>query len=168
MTRRDEAAGPSFVRRYWKPVALAAAFILSLWAMTPLVVRWWIGADGHAPTERGVFGDQFGMTNALFSGLAFLALIVTLILQHEELKDTRKVMEEQRDEFKQQVAAIRKQNFEATFFQMLRLQDQIRGSISIGSHKRSDRADQRGETSAHIRCERVETHAAKLPLSRTH
>ena len=33
--------------------------------------------------ERGQFGDMFGAVNALFSGLAFAGLILTLILQRK-------------------------------------------------------------------------------------
>ncbi|MBQ8437503.1 MAG: hypothetical protein IJX21_02005, partial [Alistipes sp.] len=36
--------------------------------------------------DRGTFGDKFGAVNALFSGLAFAGLIVTLLYQKEELK----------------------------------------------------------------------------------
>lgn len=38
------------------------------------------------PTERGQFGDQFGAVNALFSGLAFLGLIVTIAFQTRGLR----------------------------------------------------------------------------------
>ena len=34
--------------------------------------------------KRGQFGDMFGAVNALFSGLAFAGLIITLILQRNE------------------------------------------------------------------------------------
>ena len=37
-------------------------------------------------TTRGQFGDSFGATNALFSGLAFAGLIYTVLLQRNELK----------------------------------------------------------------------------------
>jgi hypothetical protein len=38
------------------------------------------------PTERGQFGDQFGAINALFSGLAFLGLILTIAFQTHGLR----------------------------------------------------------------------------------
>jgi uncharacterized membrane protein len=138
MSRDDAAKKSSFFRRAWGWIVLAAVAMFLALIFTPSIVNRWQWLTAAGSTANGAFGDQFGMTNALFSGLAFLALIITLFmqreeleLQREELKDTRKVMEEQRDEFKQQVAAIRKQNFEATFFQLLRLQDQIRGAITI-------------------------------------
>lgn len=41
-------------------------------------------------SERGSFGDLFGAVNSLFSGLAFAALIYTIVLQREEIKENRK------------------------------------------------------------------------------
>jgi hypothetical protein len=38
------------------------------------------------PNEAGVFGDQFGAVNALFSGLAFAGVIYAVILQSKELE----------------------------------------------------------------------------------
>ncbi len=138
MTRGDKAGERSFLRRWRWAILGALALILCAWACTPWLISVWQGHSGQKIEERGSFADQFGMINALFAGLAFFALVVTLFMQREELelqreevKHTRKVMEEQRDEFKQQVAAIRKQNFEATFFQLLRLQDQIRGAVTV-------------------------------------
>ena len=39
--------------------------------------------------DRGTFGDLFGAANALFSALAFAALIYTILLQREEIKRNR-------------------------------------------------------------------------------
>ncbi len=86
-------------------------------------------------SERGTFGDQFGAVNALFSGLAFALLIVTLILQRrelilqrEELSYTREELAGQREELKkqgeafiEQNKAINQQRFENTFFNLLKM-----------------------------------------------
>ena len=48
----------------------------------------------------GQFGDTFGGLNALFSGLAFAAVVVTLLTQREELKLQRKELRLQREEMK--------------------------------------------------------------------
>ena len=86
--------------------------------------------------DRGVFGDQFGAVNALFSGLAFAGLIYTIFLQHDELccqrqelADNRKEMKRQTDEFKKENESLRIQRFENTFFNMLALQQQIVDSL---------------------------------------
>jgi hypothetical protein len=88
-------------------------------------------------TDRGAFGDKFGAINALFSGLAFAGLIVTLLYQKEELKlqreelaDTRKELNAQRLEFQEQNKTMRRQRFENTFFNMLSLQQEIVDNLS--------------------------------------
>lgn len=74
----------------------------------------------------GVFGDSFGILTALFSGLAFVGLIVTIIMQGDELKLqrkelslTRKTLDAQRGEMQKQNETLAKQQFENTFFKML-------------------------------------------------
>lgn len=42
--------------------------------------------------QSGAFGDSFGILTAIFSGLGFIALIITLKLQREEFKETRDVL----------------------------------------------------------------------------
>lgn len=81
------------------------------------------GANPSFPTDaatavaaRGQFGDMFGAANALFSGLAFTALVVSLsmqrrelALQREELRLTRKEMTLARDEAAKQASALAEQ-----------------------------------------------------------
>ena len=42
--------------------------------------------DVKSIEKLGVFGDSFGVLTSLFSGLAFAGMIVTILLQHNELK----------------------------------------------------------------------------------
>lgn len=122
---------------------IGCGIVLVLVVLAVFGASWWIitshyaGADDFY-TARGTFGDQFGAVNALFSALAFAGLIYTIILQmkelryqREELVDNRKEMARQTNEFKQQNAALRKQTFENTFFNMLSLQQQIVSELSI-------------------------------------
>ncbi len=76
--------------------------------------------------EPGEFGDSFGMLTALFSGLAFAGLIITLIMQgdelkaqREELKLTRETLKSQKDEMQAQNKTLAKHGFENTFFKLL-------------------------------------------------
>lgn len=94
---------------------------------------WW-GIDHWIsdPNIRGVFGDKFGAVNALFSGLAFLGLIITLVFQQEELKlqrseleQTREELSSQRKEFEIQNKTLKYQQFESTLYSMMSLQQQI-------------------------------------------
>ena len=82
--------------------------------------------------ERGQFGDMFGAVNALFSGLAFAGLIITLILQktelslqRDELEQTRDELKNQRKEFETQNKTLKIQQFESALYNMLQLQQQI-------------------------------------------
>lgn len=82
--------------------------------------------------ERGQFGDMFGAVNALFSGLAFAGLIITLILQRqelglqrEELEQTREELRNQRAEFEKENETLKYQRFENLFYNMLNLQQKI-------------------------------------------
>lgn len=83
-------------------------------------------------TVRGTVGDSFGALNALFSGFAFAGLIVTLIMQKDELSMQREELDEAKNELHLQSIEFEKQNktmnlqrFESTFFNMLNLQETI-------------------------------------------
>lgn len=69
------------------------------------------------PKQRadwGQFGDYLGgVLNPLFSFLALIALLLTIRLQVKELKVSTR-------ELKKSAAAFEQQNFESTFFQLLR------------------------------------------------
>ncbi len=67
--------------------------------------------------KSGVFGDSFGALNALFSGLAFAGLIVTVLLQRDEMHLSR--------------VAFERQQFEASFFNLLNLYSQNLREIRI-------------------------------------
>lgn len=62
-------------------IVFGAILIVALWVCS------WILIDCNidSSTNRGEFGDKFGAINSLFSGLAFLGLIITLLFQKEEL-----------------------------------------------------------------------------------
>ncbi len=117
---------------------------ISIFAIFGVVIAMVLGYLGvshlfEAPKGAGTFGDMFGMLNALFSGLAFSGLIIAILfqsqeldLQKDELKLTRKELEGQREVMTLQYATLERQQFEATFFQMLRLFDQIVLSMDTG------------------------------------
>lgn len=122
--RNDSNAGIIFV------ILIVAIVVIALWFATP-----WLAAkfaESMDLTHRGAFGDQYGFINALFSGLAFAGVIAAILLQTRELKYQREELEDTRDELKQsriqlksQAESLTKQNFENTFFQMIRLHNEI-------------------------------------------
>lgn len=93
--------------------------------------------------KRGQFGDMFGFIGALFSGLAFAGLIVTMLQQREDLQNQKDEIKLQRQDLEAQTEALRLQKeeiaqtnkelkeqnktillqrFENTFFNMLDFQ----------------------------------------------
>ena len=119
--------------RLWIWIVVAIIGVLAAWGLS-----WWlINKNIDCSTERGTFGDMFGAVNALFSGLAFAGLIVTLIyqkeelkLQREELRETRNELNAQKLEFQEQNKTMKRQRFENTFFNMLSLQQEIIANLS--------------------------------------
>lgn len=110
---------------YTKIAIWAALCTLGFWALSFFLLF-------MNSTDRGTFGDMFGAVNALFSGLAFAGLIVTLIMQHEELglqreelAQTNKELAAQREEFADQNKTMKIQRFENTLFNMLSLHQDI-------------------------------------------
>ena len=127
---------------YWLFVGVIILFILN-GTLTLLIKDW---------SDRGTFGDQFGAVNALFSGLAFAGLIITILLQRRDLRLQRKdlrmqrkelqlnrqEMEAQTAEFEKQNATLLKQTFETTFFHMLELHKQNVQEINVQGIKGRD------------------------------
>lgn len=110
------------------------AFIALSWVGTIVIVPIIYGS----PTGAGTFGDMFGSLNALFSGLAFVGVIIAILLQknelelqREELQETRDVLKGQKLQLEEQNKTLSKQNFEGTFFQLLRLYNDVVNSIDI-------------------------------------
>ncbi|MGY6039084.1 putative phage abortive infection protein [Aeromonas sp. AE23HZ002T15] len=106
----------------WCFIIIVLMIVLALWFSYPL---WsYLYKDYFYNTENaemGVFGDSYGALNTLFSGLAFAGLIISIRLQSKELSETRAELKEQSEQFKKQTETLAKQNFEATFFQLLKL-----------------------------------------------
>lgn len=106
-----------------------------LWVLNLVVV--------YCLPERGTFGDMFGAVNALFTGLAFAAVIYAILIQRhevgllkEELNRSKEIMEKQQELANVQIAAQAKQQFEVTFFNLLNLFNSLSGKIktSMGEY----------------------------------
>lgn len=87
----------------WIFAVLSSVFIFSILFLTLI-----FGLSANE-TFRGTFGDMFGAANALFTGLSFVGLIITIMLQRKDLNI-------QRSELQKQTQSIHIQNFENTFF----------------------------------------------------
>ena len=86
--------------KFWLWCGGGALVVFLLWLSSALIVyRLW-----PKPPDHGTFGDMFGAINALFSGWAFLGVIVAIILQKKELEEQRKEIRESR--IAQQASAV--------------------------------------------------------------
>ncbi|TNH89119.1 hypothetical protein CF138_04470 [Aeromonas hydrophila] len=125
--------------RGWYFIILILVFVLGLWFFYPF---WsYLYKDYFYNTElseMGVFGDSYGALNTLFSALAFTGIIASIYFQREELKATREELEATRyemkyqgEQFEAQTTALKLQVFENTFFNMLKLFNDIVESMAI-------------------------------------
>lgn len=110
------------------------ALVVGAWLASPFVVKGIAGESGQA----GTFGDSFGALTSLFTGLAFVGLIVTLrqqkaqiAMQREDLKLQRDEMEAaraelsgQKEQMELQNQSLKQQMFEQTFFNLLNVFNQ--------------------------------------------
>ncbi|MHA7899465.1 MAG: putative phage abortive infection protein [Henriciella sp.] len=103
--------------------AIAAVLIFGVW-----ILNFFAGLDPKIFNGRGTFGDSFGISNSLFSGLALAGVIYAIILQRaeigltrQELRRTKDILDQQSKSLKLQNEETKKQIFENTFFQLLRV-----------------------------------------------
>ena len=94
----------------------------------------------HKWEHRGLFGDMFGVGNAIFSALAFAGLIITILLQRQELKLqrqelklTRSEVKGQKEQLESQADTLKKQTLGNTFFELLRFHQEILQALRIGN-----------------------------------
>lgn len=114
----------------WISIA-AVIVILGVWLFTyfTLINVKTVSGEVVDFSERGTFGDMFGGVNALYSGLAFAGIIITILLQRKELGLQRDELKETRKEFQIQNETLKTQRFENTFFNLLNSHHQIVNNI---------------------------------------
>jgi hypothetical protein len=126
--------------RHWGWIFCGAlALIVLAWAIS------WFALYHYFPdnSARALFGEAFGSVSALFSGLAFAGLVVAILiqrdelqLQRDELELTREELRGQKEQLTKQAEIFRKQMFESTFFQLIRLHHDLVDALSLTFHAR--------------------------------
>ncbi len=142
------------VMKHKNSLLIWLAVVVAICAAYFFVMYFWFPGNME---KRGQFGDMFGFLGALFSGLAFAGLIVTirqqredlknqrdeialqredlkaqteaLKLQKEEIRQTNEELKLQRKEMEEQNKTIMLQRFETTFFNMLKSLNEVRNDI---------------------------------------
>lgn len=109
-------------------------FTVLLYAGVLIFLTWPI--NELSINNSGVFGDSFGPLTSLFSGLAFAGLIITIVMQREELalqrqelNLTREELNGQKQEMQAQNETLKVQRFENTFFKMLEFLESCRADV---------------------------------------
>jgi Putative phage abortive infection protein len=103
-------------------------------------VIWFAGPLSRDPATWGQFGDYVGgLLNSTFSFLALLALLATLGLQVRELKISAKELKNSADALIKQNETLRQQTFEGTFFELLKLLNEIVMSLRVQQNLRVGR-----------------------------
>lgn len=105
-TQKKPSADAGLILRYFLACSVV---IVGITFLFNLVMGHYFGKD--YPT-RGQFGDQFGGLNAIFSGLAFLGLVLTLALQTRDLRAQTRALELQQDALRLQIDEFREQREE--------------------------------------------------------
>lgn len=110
--REPEAAGVKSVSAFAElrsagllVIGLIALIVVLLYTVGVLSLR---GEDGKFEV-LGQFGDSFGALTSLFNALAFAALIVTVVLQSRELRESRQELSKQAEAQKAWAAAALRQ-----------------------------------------------------------
>jgi hypothetical protein len=99
------------------------------------------GPLSNDPGKWGEFGDYIGgVLNPTFSFLALISLLATLGLQTRELRISARELKNSADALANQNDTLRQQAFEATFFQLLRLHNDIVASMEVLSLSLKGRA----------------------------
>jgi len=101
------------------------------------IILIWVGSAAllmrmfHGWQERAAVGDMFGAVGALFSGLALVGLVMTLYLQLDQLKVQSSQLKAQAQEINDTREEIKRERFENTFFQLLKLHSETLESVDI-------------------------------------
>jgi hypothetical protein len=125
------------------PLPLKVLISLSILAAgaAPITYLWMFGARPSTNHEAwGQFGDFLGGTlNPIFSLSALVALLYTLVLQSRELRQSTEQLERSAKALDAQNTVLRKQSFEATFFQLLRLYSEVVQDLAVELERLNER-----------------------------
>ncbi|MDX7899163.1 putative phage abortive infection protein [Aeromonas media] len=94
-----------------------AIIVIFCYAILLIYLAWPI--DEISINKAGSFGDSFGILTSLFSALAFSGMIITILLQKEELGLQRQELADTRREITAQKEILRTQSFNDNFYRLI-------------------------------------------------
>lgn len=105
-------------------------------AAAVLILVFFVNLFSIGKSSFGEWGDFFGgVLNPLLTFLMFMGLLITIVIQQTELRESRIELKRSADALHDQNENLRKQNFENTFFQMLEIHNQIVNAIDLTSEQ---------------------------------
>ena len=89
-----------WIKRHWV-VAAAGAGVVATWSACFIItfLRAHEGPDVESLARFGQFGDTFGSINALFTGLALVGLVHTVLQQQKQIQQQEADLQESRQAF---------------------------------------------------------------------
>lgn len=114
-------------------VVLATIFATLCTTIVVVLCLLYFGSNpSHKIAEWGQTGDFFGgILNPIFGFLSLMTLLVTLQQSEEEVHLSREQMKRSADALSAQANDSKQQTFERTFFELLRLYNEIVGAFAI-------------------------------------
>ncbi len=97
--------------------------VFVIWAIFSIIVLGLVYTDFKVMIlpNFGILGDSFNIITSLFTGLAFAGVIVSVVLQTQELEESRKELAKQAKHLGKQQQEMVSQSFDNKFFQMLKM-----------------------------------------------
>lgn len=90
------------------------------------------GQLSHNQNTWGLFGDFIGgALNPILAFLGLIALLITIRLQSKELVNAAQELQKSTEALQDQSKSLKKQNLESTFFQLLKLHNDIVSDLDI-------------------------------------
>jgi len=135
---KESIRSDRYQRRQTSSSGFVAAIVVLFIVFDIWLVNLLVGLDPYMLGDRGTFGDMFGASNALFSGLALTGITYAVLLQRaevrltkEELHRTKQIFEKQSQSLELQNEETKKQIFENSFFQLLRVLTDLTENLDL-------------------------------------
>ncbi|WP_145047877.1 hypothetical protein [Paenibacillus xylanexedens] len=110
---------------FWLAVGIVILFWSGTWYLIPKLYKESTGLGA------GTFGDMFGGVNALFSGLAFVGLIYTILLQRRELARQEEASKDQAEDLKRQKELLQFQFVLAHVKELIAIKNKKIGNLNV-------------------------------------
>lgn len=95
-------------------------FRLFQFAIYAILLVFFINIFSFGKSGFGEWGDFFGgVLNPILTFLTFMGLLITIVLQQKELRESKNEFKKSADALLDQSDSFRKQNFESTFFKLI-------------------------------------------------